>query len=60
LLLNHKENGAWRVAGFELDGEWLSKKIVFGEFFVRLQGIKENSVEVGTYCIFPVCCQFVH
>lgn len=47
LLFKHKANGAWRVAGLEWGGEWVSKKIGFREFFVCLQGIIEISLEVG-------------
>ena len=50
LLLNHGENGAWRVAGLELGGEWVSKKIFLGLFFGLFQGIIEYQLEVGGRC----------
>ena len=56
LLLKHKANGAWRVAGLELGSEWVSKKIVFREFFVCLQGIIEISLEVGRCSKGDVSC----
>jgi hypothetical protein len=42
LLLKDGENGAWRVAGLELGGEWMRKQIVFGAFFVRFQCIIDD------------------
>jgi hypothetical protein len=42
LLLKHKENGAWRIAGLELSGEWVGKKIVLRALFVCFQSIIEN------------------
>jgi len=47
LLLKRDENRAWRIASLELGGKWVRKKIVFCAFFVRLQGIVENELEVG-------------
>ena len=40
--MNDSENGAGRVAVLELDKKWMGKEIVFGTFFVSIQGIVEN------------------
>jgi hypothetical protein len=40
--MNEGENGAGRVTGLELNDKWMCKEIVFGTFFVGLQGIVEN------------------
>ena len=42
LLMKDGENGAGRVAGLELGGEWVCKKILLCAFFVFFQGIIEN------------------
>ena len=42
LFLKHCENGARRVAGLELDGEWVRKKVLLCLTFVGFQGIVEN------------------
>jgi hypothetical protein len=42
LLLKDGENGAGRVAGLELGGEWMGKKIVLRALFVRFQGIIDD------------------
>jgi hypothetical protein len=39
LLLKDNKNGTGRLAGLELDGEWMRKQIVLRAFFVRIQGI---------------------
>jgi hypothetical protein len=41
------ENCAGRVAGLELDGEWVGKQILFRALFVRFQGIIEDDLEIG-------------
>jgi len=47
LLLKYVGNGSWRVAGLELGGEWMGKRILRCLFFVRFQGIIEYQLEVG-------------
>ena len=47
LLLKHGENAASRIAGFELVSERVDERILLGTFFVRLQSIIENELEVG-------------
>lgn len=47
LLSKHVKNGGWRVAGLELGGEWMGKKILRCLFFVRFQGIIEHQLKVG-------------
>jgi len=46
LLLKYEENIAWRVAGLELSDEWVSKKVVLRVFFVCVQGIVKDKLEV--------------
>jgi len=46
LLLEHGENGASRTAGFKPVGEWVREKILFRAFFIRIQGIIKNLLEV--------------
>ena len=47
LPLKHGENAASRIAGFELVSERVDERILLGTFFVRLQSIIENELEVG-------------
>ena len=47
LLMNEGENGAGRGTVLELGGKWMGKEIVLGTFFVGLQGIVENKLEIG-------------
>jgi hypothetical protein len=47
LLLKHSENAAWGIAGLELGGEWVGKKVLFRASFICFQGIIENWLEVG-------------
>jgi hypothetical protein len=47
LLLKHEENGTWRVAGLELIGEGMGKKILFCTLFIYLQGIVNYRMEAG-------------
>ena len=47
LLMNEGENGAGRGTILELDGKWVGKDIVLGTFFVGVQGIVENPLEIG-------------
>ena len=47
LLLKHSKNASGRIAGLELGGEWVGKKVLFGASFVCFQGIIENGLEVG-------------
>jgi hypothetical protein len=47
LLLKDVENATRRVAVLELGSEWVGEKIVLCAFFVRIQGIIENKLEVG-------------
>ena len=42
LLVNEGENGAGRGTVLELYDKWVGKEIVFGTFFVGIQGIVEN------------------
>jgi hypothetical protein len=41
LLLKNSKNGAGRVTGLELGGEWMGKKIILRAPFIRFQGIIE-------------------
>jgi hypothetical protein len=45
--LEHNEDAASRIAGFEPVGEGVCKKIVLRTLFVRFQSIIENKSEVG-------------
>jgi hypothetical protein len=45
--MNEGENGAGRGTVLELDDKWMRKEIVLGTFFVGLQGIVENQLEIG-------------
>ena len=47
LLLKHNENTAGRVAGLELGGEWVGKKVLLGASLICFQGIIEYWLEVG-------------
>jgi hypothetical protein len=47
LLVNDSENGIERVAVLELGGKWMREKIALCAFFVGLQGIIENQLEIG-------------
>ena len=47
LLLKHDENRAGRLAGLELDCEWMGKKVFLCLLFVCFQGIIENKLKVG-------------
>ena len=47
LLLQHGENAARGMAGFESGSERVGEKILFRSFFIRFQGIVENQLEVG-------------
>jgi hypothetical protein len=47
LLMNEGENGAGRGTVLELSDKWMRKEIVLGTFFVDLQGIVENQLEIG-------------
>ena len=40
--MNDGDNGAGRIAGLKLGGEWVCKKVPPRAFFVCLQGIIEN------------------
>jgi hypothetical protein len=40
--LEHGENAARRIAGFEPVGEWVLKEILLCAFFVRFQSIVKN------------------
>jgi hypothetical protein len=42
LLSKESDNGAWSIAGFEQDGQWMRKEICLCSSFVYLQGIIEN------------------
>jgi len=46
LSLKYGENGAWRLTGLKLGGEWKSKKVVLGLHFVGFQGIVGKKFEV--------------
>jgi hypothetical protein len=45
--LKDSENGVGRVAGLELGGKWMGKKITLGAFFIRFQGIIDDELEIG-------------
>ena len=47
LLLKDVENAVRRVAVLELSSKRVREKIIFRPFFVRIQGIIENNLEVG-------------
>ena len=47
LLMSDGENGVERVAVLELGDKWMGKKIALCAFFVGLQGIVENQLEIG-------------
>jgi hypothetical protein len=47
LLLEHGESTASRIAGFEPIGKRVREKILPRAFFVHLQCIIENQLEVG-------------
>jgi hypothetical protein len=47
LLLKHEENGTWRVAGLELFGEGMGKKILLCTLLICLQGIIDYRMEAG-------------
>jgi hypothetical protein len=47
LLLNEGENVAGRGTVLELSDKWMGKEIVLGTFFVGVQGIVENQLEIG-------------
>jgi hypothetical protein len=47
LLLKHEENGTWRVAGLELFGERMGKKILLCTLFIYFQGIVDYRIEAG-------------
>lgn len=47
LLLKHKEDAVGRVAGLELGGEWVRKKVLLCATFICFQGLVENLLEVG-------------
>ena len=46
LLLKHVENGAGRLTGLKLGGEWMGKKVVLCLLFVGFQGVTKNKLEV--------------
>jgi len=43
--LKHEENGSWRVAGLELFGERMGKKILLCTLFICFQGIIDYQTE---------------
>jgi hypothetical protein len=45
LLLKDGENVARRVAGLELDCEWMGKQIFLRPLFVRFQGVIDDQLE---------------
>ena len=47
LFLQHSENAASGIAGFEPVSERVGEKILLGTFSVRLQSIIENELEIG-------------
>ena len=47
LLVNDSLDGVERVAVLELGDKRMGKKIAFCAFFVGLQGIVENQLEIG-------------
>jgi hypothetical protein len=50
LLLKHNENATGRVAGLELGGEWVGKKVLLCATLICSQGIIEYLLEVGGRC----------
>jgi hypothetical protein len=50
LLLKYNENAAWRVAGLELGGKWVGKKVLLGAPFICFQGIIEDWMEIRGRC----------
>ena len=50
MLLKQNENAAGRVAGLELGGEWVVKKVLLCASFICFQGIIENWLEGGGRC----------
>jgi hypothetical protein len=47
LLLKHSKNASGGIAGLELGGEWVGKKVLFGASFICFQGIIENWLKAG-------------
>jgi hypothetical protein len=47
LLLKDGENGGGRVARLKLGGKWMGKQILLCAFFVRIQGIIDDELEIG-------------
>jgi len=45
LLLKHEEDGTWRVAGLELFGERMGKKILLCTLFICSQGIIDYRIK---------------
>ena len=50
LLLKHNENTAGRVAGLELGGEWVGKKVLLCVILICSQGLIEYLLKVGGRC----------
>ena len=46
MLVKEGENGSRRVAGLKLRRKWMCKKIMVCAFFVCLQSVIENQLEV--------------
>jgi hypothetical protein len=47
LLLKDCENGGGRVAGLELDGEWMGNEISFRAFSILFQRIIDDNLKLG-------------
>jgi hypothetical protein len=47
LLLKHEKNGTWRIAGLELFGERMGKKVLLCTLLISFQGIIDYRMEAG-------------